>query len=49
MWSVIYKIGSYFVGIARYLSDDFLFVKQEFGALHKILQNKQIKAHYMIL
>ena len=49
MWSVIYRIGSYFVGIARYISYDFLFVEQEFGALHKILQNKQIKAHYMIL
>ena len=49
MWSVIYRIGSYFVGIARYISYDFLFVEQEFGVLHTILQNKQIKAHYTIL
>ena len=31
MWSVIYRTGSYFVGIARYISYDFLFVEQEFG------------------
>ena len=49
MWSVIYRIGSYFVGIARYISYDFLFVEQEFDVLHTILQNKQIKVHYMIL
>ena len=49
MSSVIYRIGSYFVGIARYISYDFLFVEQEFGVLHTILQNKQIKAHYTIL
>ena len=49
MWSVIYRIGRYFVGIARYISYDFLFVEQELGALQTILQNKQIKAHYMIL
>ena len=48
MWSVIYRIGSYFVGIARYISYDFLFVEQEFDVLQTILQNKQIKVHYMI-
>ena len=31
------------------MSYDFLFVEQELGALQTILQNKQIKAHYMIL
>ena len=31
------------------MSYDFLFVEQELGALQTILQNKQIKANYMIL
>ena len=31
------------------MSYDFLFVEQELGALQTILQNKQIKSHYMIL
>ena len=31
------------------MSYDFLFVEQELGALQTILQNEQIKAHYMIL
>ena len=35
--------------VASYMSYDFLFVEQELGALQTILQNKQIKAHYVIL
>ena len=31
------------------MSYDFLFVEQELGALQTILQDKQIKSHYMIL
>ena len=31
------------------MSYDFLFVEQELGALETILQNKQIKLHYMNL
>ena len=35
--------------VVSFMSYDLLFVEQELGVLQTILQDKQIKSHYMIL